>query len=262
MRPHGKFYVYEHWRPDTDVCFYVGKGARGRARRMKDRNPHHQAVVKKLSKLGMCVEIRMVHSGLTEDEAFAKEVERIAFWRGLGVSLVNRTNGGEGPSGLPSVGRKSEMHLETGIIYSSATEAAASLGVSVPGICDVCREKYRSLNGDHFVYGNHEIGGDQRAAMIRDIEDRLALRRRRVDVLQQSCRGVQNGMDDKGRSAAGPMKLARSVICLDDGEVFASASDAARKYSSSKSAIIELCLGKNGRKTVSGRRFAYVEVKL
>lgn len=26
------FYVYEHWRPDKDVCFYVGKGSKGRAR--------------------------------------------------------------------------------------------------------------------------------------------------------------------------------------------------------------------------------------
>jgi hypothetical protein len=26
-----KFYVYEHWRPDKDVCFYVGKGHGRRA---------------------------------------------------------------------------------------------------------------------------------------------------------------------------------------------------------------------------------------
>lgn len=25
------FYVYEHWRPDTDMPFYVGKGTGGRA---------------------------------------------------------------------------------------------------------------------------------------------------------------------------------------------------------------------------------------
>lgn len=31
------FYVYEHWRPDTGVCFYVGKGKEKRAWDMKRR---------------------------------------------------------------------------------------------------------------------------------------------------------------------------------------------------------------------------------
>jgi hypothetical protein len=41
----------------------------------------------------------MVATGLTEEQAFSLEVERIAFWRALGVDLTNLTNGGEGSSG-------------------------------------------------------------------------------------------------------------------------------------------------------------------
>jgi hypothetical protein len=93
------FYVYEHWRPDLDVCFWVGKGHGNRAYDLR-RNFHYNNVVKKLSRLGMCVEVRLVQSGLAEDAAFALERERIAFWRSAGVQLANYTDGGEGVSGL------------------------------------------------------------------------------------------------------------------------------------------------------------------
>ncbi len=57
----------------------------------------------------------------------------------------------------------------------------------------------------------------------------------------------------------GPQASAKKVICLNDGRIFDSASAAAKNYGSAKSAIIELCLGKRGRKTVNGRIFKYVE---
>jgi predicted DNA-binding protein len=42
----------------------------------------------------------MVRSGLSEADAFKVERERISFWRRAGVSLANRTDGGEGYSGF------------------------------------------------------------------------------------------------------------------------------------------------------------------
>jgi hypothetical protein len=94
-----RFYVYEHWRPDKDICFWVGKGNGDRAFRFK-RSQHYNNIVAKLGRLGMCVEVRMVASGMTEPDALALEVERIAFWRSAGIKLANLTNGGEGTSGL------------------------------------------------------------------------------------------------------------------------------------------------------------------
>lgn len=94
-----KFYVYEHWRPDKDVCFYVGKGHGKRAYVQFRRNAHHKNIRAKLARQGMCIEIRLVRFGLTEDEAFTVEKERIAFWKSIGIRLANRSDGGEGPSG-------------------------------------------------------------------------------------------------------------------------------------------------------------------
>lgn len=94
-----RFYVYEHWRPDKDVCFYVGKGMGRRANDMACRNPHHKNIQKKLARLGMCVEVRMVLEGLSEDEAFYEEAVRVGFWRDIGVPLANLTDGGGGVSG-------------------------------------------------------------------------------------------------------------------------------------------------------------------
>lgn len=93
------FYVYEHWRPDLDVCFYVGKGRRNRAYQFK-RNATYNAVVKGLAAIGMCAEVRLVADALSEAASFQIEVQRIEFWRASGIELTNKTSGGNGFSGF------------------------------------------------------------------------------------------------------------------------------------------------------------------
>ena len=100
MTTSGTYYVYEHWRLDRDECFYVGKGRGGRAYSMKNRNKHHQAICAKLSRIGFAMEVRIVACGLSEDDSFLMEKERIAFWRNIGCDLTNLTDGGEGISGF------------------------------------------------------------------------------------------------------------------------------------------------------------------
>lgn len=125
------FYVYEHWRPDRDECFYVGKGRGKRANAMYKRNKHHQAIQEKLARLGMCVEVRIVASSLTEEEAFALEQERIKFWRSENIDLANMTDGGEGTSGhKPNITpewRKKLSDARKGKAPLKAIEASAAL---------------------------------------------------------------------------------------------------------------------------------------
>lgn len=95
-----KFCVYEHWRPDKNVCFYVGKGTNKRAGSVIRReNQHHMRIVEKLKSLGLEVEVRIFSRDLSEQDAFALEISRIAHWREIGCDLVNQTLGGDGASG-------------------------------------------------------------------------------------------------------------------------------------------------------------------
>lgn len=111
------FYVYEHWRPDRDEPFYVGKGRGGRANLMARRNRHHKAIQAKLHRLGLSVEVRIVASGLSEEDAFNLEKQQIAMYSSNGIDLANMTIGGEGPAGRiglrgeknPNFGKPSPM---------------------------------------------------------------------------------------------------------------------------------------------------------
>lgn len=103
------FYVYEHWRLDRDECFYVGKGKGNRAYNMSNRNRHHKAIVAKTVREGFAVDVRIVSFGLTEARAFDLEIERISFWRALGVDLANMTTGGDGKSGAHSETHKKRI---------------------------------------------------------------------------------------------------------------------------------------------------------
>lgn len=247
------YYVYEHWRTDKDECFYVGKGKRRRAYNMKWRNRFHKAIQGKLYREGFAVEVKIVASGLTEQEAFALEIERIKFWRDAGADLANMTDGGDGTSGLPAWNRKAVICLEDGNIFNTCDEAAKYYNITNASISAACGGKNRLAGGLHFNYFN----GQQRT--IKEIEAIHAIRRKKVERPVNLFNDIIDGKDSIGRSAAGPIKNAKPVVCLDDELQYLSASSAARHYNIPKSAIIELCLGKNNRKTVGGLRFKYVE---
>jgi hypothetical protein len=113
MTTSGTYYVYEHWRLDRDECFYVGKGKGYRAYSRHSRNRFHRAICEKLKNIGSAFEVRMVATGLTEEEAFSIEIERIRFWREAGADLANATDGGEGVSGLKmSEASREKMRLK------------------------------------------------------------------------------------------------------------------------------------------------------
>lgn len=116
------FLVYEHWRPDRGVCFYVGKGKKKRAHSFQ-RNSRHDRIVAKLRRLGLEPEVRIVHSVETNDEASTLEIERIAFWRAAGASLANYTNGGDGTPGyrFSAAQREKVRKRATGRILSAET---------------------------------------------------------------------------------------------------------------------------------------------
>jgi hypothetical protein len=80
------YYVYEHWRTDTNTCFYVGKGRAKRAYDMKKRSYFHRMVQVRSS---MTVQVKFIAEGLSETESSKIESERVGFWRKQRVKLVN-----------------------------------------------------------------------------------------------------------------------------------------------------------------------------
>jgi hypothetical protein len=89
------YYVYEHWRPDKDEPFYVGKGKGRRAWSLR-RNRFHNFVMTELASLGLCAEVRLVVGELTAKQANLIEIERIALYRRAGIQLANISSGGSG----------------------------------------------------------------------------------------------------------------------------------------------------------------------
>lgn len=126
------FYVYEHWRPDTRSCFYVGKGHAGRAWSMKNRNRRHAGIQKKLAAAGLTVEVRLIAQNLIESDALSLEVARVALYPR--DTLANFTNGGDGCSGYQHTqefkdglsARMKGIRLALGLKRSPETKAKLS----------------------------------------------------------------------------------------------------------------------------------------
>jgi hypothetical protein len=95
MNDENIFYVYEHWRPDTGVCFYVGKGRDRRAWDMKnDRNARHTSVVSKLISMGLAADVRVIVKDISSETACSLERDRIAFHGVETLTNMNRGGGG------------------------------------------------------------------------------------------------------------------------------------------------------------------------
>ena len=67
-----KYYIYGHYREDTRLIFYIGKGSNQRAWSKHNRNKYWKNIVEKH---GYYVEI--LHCFIDEEEAYKKEVELI-----------------------------------------------------------------------------------------------------------------------------------------------------------------------------------------
>lgn len=93
--------LYEHWRPDTNECFYVGaswKNPETRPYEMSDRNDDHLRIQEELAAKGLSPEVKVIDcSWLLDEELGELESLQIAYWKDfIGDRLVNRAKGGEG----------------------------------------------------------------------------------------------------------------------------------------------------------------------
>ena len=84
-----KYYIYFHFRLDTNQVFYIGKGCGNRLNQKTNRNKHWYNIV---NKVGYRAE--KIFIDLTEEQAFELEKKYIAIYKDL---LCNLTDGGDQP---------------------------------------------------------------------------------------------------------------------------------------------------------------------
>jgi FKBP-type peptidyl-prolyl cis-trans isomerase len=89
------FYVYEHHRKDTGAVFYVGKGCGQRAKNLHNRGRYWNNVAKAAGGIRITYPVL----GVDEEMALLAEMELIDAYRRMGVRITNITDGGEGTTG-------------------------------------------------------------------------------------------------------------------------------------------------------------------
>ncbi len=129
------YYVYQLRLETSENPFYVGKGRGYRSRQhlspsRRKADTHKNRIINKAFREGVKVLVEILHEGMTESEAFAKEVELIAFYgrHNFGGCLTNATDGGEGSSGYfaSEETRKKLSAMNTGRRQSEETKSKIS----------------------------------------------------------------------------------------------------------------------------------------
>lgn len=90
-----KFYTYAHSRASDGRIFYIGKGCGSRAHSISNRSEYWNRITKKHG-----LQVQILAWWEKESDAFEHEKLLITSFRDMGYELCNRTDGGDGPSGL------------------------------------------------------------------------------------------------------------------------------------------------------------------
>jgi hypothetical protein len=90
-----KFYTYAHSRASDGRIFYIGKGCGSRAHSISGRSEYWNRITKKHG-----LQVQILAWWEKESDAFEHEKLLIASFRDMGYELCNRTDGGDGTSGL------------------------------------------------------------------------------------------------------------------------------------------------------------------
>jgi hypothetical protein len=189
---------------------------------------------------------------------------------------------------------KPVMCLDDGLAFKSVAAAARHYGLHESALVGVCAGTNNSTHGWHFAFIEGPVGEEERAEMVREIK-RLSRERRQAasharTPLSEDAK-MRIGAASKGNKyrlgiptpesakrrlseigktdealarfakyrALGPAASARSVICLDDGKTYQSASAAARAYNIHNSLVVEVCNRGPRRVTAAGRIFRYID---
>lgn len=149
-----KYYVYIWYFCDTQKVFYVGKGKGLRYKEKKDRNHKFLNYINKFE-----CSSKKLYEGLSEEEAYKKEIETIAFYKSKGEASCNLTPGGDNPPtfyGVEHPRSRKIVQLSLDGEYIKSWDCIMDVEKSLKGcnslIVRACKEKVNSAYGYMWVY--------------------------------------------------------------------------------------------------------------
>lgn len=263
------YYVYEHWRPDTGECFYVGKGRNNRASILAGRNLHHSSVRSKLTSLGLAIDVRIIVDGLSEEAAYAVEISRIALYEP--ERLANKTGGGIGlpkphqevrrKIGISKLGNKNMVGRK---LSEDTKRKISEAHKGKPPRWDLINKLAEINRGNKHGIGR-KASAETRAKMSATHHKTKHLRKKPNIVWSEEARrmaserniGKKMSAEAIEKTAAASRKI---VQCIEDGVIFKSAIEAGKHYGLfNHCKVAEVCRGV--RKTAAGRTFRYLDNK-
>lgn len=220
------YYIYIYYRLDTNEPFYIGKGRKGRWKRLNRENTHFNNIVNKHD-----VAVEIIKYNLTEEEAFYWEEEIIrilVFEYGYSIEIINNRSIDE-----------SQYHLVNATWGGDGTKGMNPFENKTHAEMEIIKEKMsKSHSGEkNYMYGNgYKIKGDKNPFYGKHHSDKTKNKLSKIN---------------KGK---GSMK----VINIDTGEIFNSLKDATKKYNiNSPTVISDCCKGKY--KSVYGYKWMFLE---
>jgi len=211
------FLVYVHTRLDNGEPFYVGKGTIKRIRTSTNRNKHWKGIVAKCNGFNSII----IKSDLTEGDAFQLEKDTITEYRLKKINLCNYTDGGDGVSGYRHT---NECKLKMSKLAKG--RPAHNKGSKAS---DSSKEKMRIAKLGKKLSKEH-------------IEKVAASKRGKS--LSHECRmKISNALTGKKHTEETRIKMSTPVVCLTNGTLYNSMTQAARELGVWSSSITKVCQG-------------------
>jgi hypothetical protein len=238
------FFVYIHRRASNGKIFYVGKGARYRHKSKWNRSQHWFNIVKKH---GYTIEI--IQHGMQEWWAFELERELILKYQDQG--LCNRTDGGEGASGMIVSEATKRKHKER-----NATEAHRK-NLSDKAKARFCNPEYKRAHIERHaeIVNRADVKQKLRDAAIKQFTNPEARDKARLIALKQFSdpKAVEVARENALARFNTPEKRAahtqaKAILCVETGLVFGTSTLAAewlrsKTGSGDNSTICKVCRG-------------------
>ncbi len=276
------FYVYVHSRLNTGAPFYVGKGHARRAYTIKSRSQHWKNIVAKDGGW----HVNFIAERVDEELAFLAEMEAIDKYRRLGVRLINLTDGGDGVSGY----RPTKPPHNKGKPMSEKMKAHLSATAKARGILPPIEWNRGGKTPQEVIekrrpamlaaWAKAKADGDRKTSVETRAKQRaaklgkkysaehcknmsIAMKENKYVRVHPDMTGFKHTAESRAKMSAS-MKGRKShqrkaVKCVDTGELFESATAAAKRYGRKEHTLIAACC-KGSVKTAYGHKFEYINV--